>query len=135
MSTTFLIPEYSREYTVDRPPALTPSVPRIFYRSRPREAASRATPRERLPPDLSAPSGRVIGIRSGSKALASALHLEAELVPNSRLLALAAAAVRIRMEILGTQNEERSGREPSPVSTKSAPEKISICGARTRAES
>ena len=33
---------------------------------------------ERLPPDLSAPRGRVIGIRSASKALASALHLEAE---------------------------------------------------------
>ena len=49
---------------------------RHFYRSRPREAASRATPRERLPPDLSAPSGRVIGIQSGSKALASALHLD-----------------------------------------------------------
>ena len=38
-----------------------------------------ASARECLPADLSAPSGRVIGIRSGSKALASALHLEAEL--------------------------------------------------------
>ena len=38
-----------------------------------------ASARDRLPPDLSAPSGRVIGIRSGSKALASDLHLEAEL--------------------------------------------------------
>ena len=38
-----------------------------------------ASARERLPPDVSAPSGRMIGIRPDVKALASALHLEAEL--------------------------------------------------------